>query len=155
MIVADTNLLVYLVVASELTERARQIHGIEPDWIFPPIALSEATNALATLTREKWITPEIAVEALAHIEKRIAAGFRDVSMRAALELAIQKKVSAYDAQFIVLARSLEVHLVTEDGALQNKFPEVAISMEAFAKLNRNWTVREKRSTYDARRKRYP
>lgn len=153
MIVADTNLVVYLFVASEFTERARQVHAIDPDWVFPPIVRSETANALATLTREKWITPEMASEALENIEKRIMAGVRDVTMKAALELAIQKRISAYDAQFIVLACSLGVYLVTEDGRLKDKFPEVALSMEAFAGRGKDWTLRETRATYGVRRKR--
>jgi len=152
MIVADTNLVVYLFVESEFTERARQVHSLDSDWVFPPIAQSEAANVLATLTREKWITPETACEALEHIEKRIMAGLRNVSMRAALELAIRKEISAYDAQFIVLAHSLDVHLITEDGRLKNKFPEVALSMAAFAARNKDWTLRETRTAYGARRK---
>jgi len=153
MIVADTNLVVYLFVASEFTERARQVHAFDSDWVFPPIALSEAANALATLAREKWVTPETASTALEHIEKRIIAGFRDVSMKAVLDLAIQKKISAYDAQFIILARSLGIRLVTEDGRLIKTFPEISLSMEAFAGCGKNWMARETRTTYGARRKR--
>lgn len=152
MIVADTNLVIYLFVSSEFTERARQVHVLDQDWVFPPIALSESANALATLAREKWITSETASAALAHIEKRIIAGYRDVSIRAVLDLAIQERISAYDAQFIVLARSLGVRLVTEDGRLRKAFPEITLSMEAFAKRGKDWTARETRATYGARRK---
>jgi predicted nucleic acid-binding protein len=152
VIVADTNLVVYLFIPSEFTERARQVHALDPDWMFPPIAMSEAANVLATLSNEKWITPETAYGALEHIEKCIISGIRDVSMRAALELAIQKRISVYDAQFIVLARSMGVHLITQDGRLKNKFPEVALSMEAFIERGKDWTVRESRATYRVRRK---
>jgi len=131
MIVADTNLVVYLFVASEFTERARRVHALDTAWVFPPIAHSEAANVLATLAREKWLTQETACGALEHIEKCIIAGMRDVSMDAALKLAIEKGISAYDAQFVVLARSLDIPLVTEDGRLKKGFPGVAFSMGAF------------------------
>lgn len=153
MIVADTNLMIYLFIPSEFTERARQVYALDRDWVFPPIAMSEAANALATLANEKWITPETAYEALEHIEEQFIAGLRDVSMKATLELAFRKRISAYDAQFIVLALSLGVHLITQDERLKNKFPEVALSMNAFTERGNDWTVRESRGEYRVRRKR--
>jgi predicted nucleic acid-binding protein len=153
MIVGDTNLIVYLYVDSDFTSRARQVHAIDPDWVFPPVARSEAANVLATLTREKWISPETAIVALERIEPRIVAGLRDVPMRAALELAVQRGVSVYDAQFIVLAGQLGVSLVTEDNRLKRGFPGVAISMEAFIDRAGGRMVREPRAAYGGRRKR--
>jgi predicted nucleic acid-binding protein len=153
MIVSDTNLIVYLNVESEFTDRARQVHALDPDWVFPPVTRSEATNVLVTLTREKWISAEAAAVTLSRIEPRIMVGFRDVSMKAALELAIERGVSAYDAQFVVLARQLRVFLVTEDGKLKRRFPEVALSMESFIENAGRTTVRESRPIYPGRRKR--
>jgi len=153
MIVSDTNLVVYLHVESEFTLRARQVYGIDPDWVFPPVAPSEAANALATLTREKWISAETALLSLELIEPRIVAGFRDVPMKAVLQLAIERGISTYDAQFIVLAGQLGVFLVTEDGKLKKRFPDVAISMEAFIDGVGKASVREPRAAYGSRRKR--
>ena len=153
MIVSDTNLIVYLHVESEFTSRARQVHALDPDWVFPPVTRSEATNVLATLAREKWMDAEGAAATLARIEPRIVAGSRDVPMRAALELAIERGVSAYDAQFVVLARQLGVFLVTEDGKLKKRFPDVAVSMEAFIESAGRTMIREPRAVYGGRRKR--
>lgn len=152
MIVADTNLLVYLHVESEFTVLARQVHTLDPDWTFPPVTRSEATNVLATLAREKWIDTETATLAQDRIETRIVAACRDVSMQAALELAIERGISAYDAQFVILARHAGVFLVTEDGKLKRRFPEVALSMEAFIERSGRTTVREPRVVYGRRRK---
>ena len=151
MIVADTNLLVYLFIESDFTVGAQQVHSLDPDWVFPPIAISEASNVLVTLVREKHITSETASEALRRIEKHVMAGLREVSMKAVLELAIQRNISAYDAQFIVLADLLGIYLVTEDGKLKRTFPDKALSMEAFAGLSRGRTIQETRAPYRARR----
>jgi predicted nucleic acid-binding protein len=153
MIVADTNLLVYLHLESEFTARARHVHTLDHEWVFPPVTRSEATNVLATLTREMWIDADAAAVTLSRIEPRIVAGFRDVSMKAALELAIERGVSAYDAQFVVLARQLGVFLVTEDGRLKKCFPEVALSMESFIERSGRSAVLESRAVYGGRRKR--
>ena len=150
MIVADTNLLVYLFVESDFTDRARQVHSIDSDWVFPPIALSEAANVLVTLVREKCITPGAASETLSIIEKRVKAGVREVSMKAVLDLAVQRNISAYDAQFVVLADLLGINLVTEDGKLKKTFPDKAISMEVFAGQNRDRSIQESRAPYKKR-----
>lgn len=153
MIVSDTNLIVYLHVESEFTVRARQVQALDPDWVFPPVTRSEATNVLATLTREKWIDATAAGLLLDRVEPLIVAGSRDVPMKAALELAIERGVSAYDAQFVVLARQLGVFLVTEDGKLKKRFPDVAVSMEAFVESAGQTMIREPRAGYGVRRKR--
>ena len=152
IIVGDTNLVVYLHVESEFTARARQVYAIDSVWVFPPVAHSEAANALTTLTREKWISAETALLCLGLIEPRIVAGFRDVPMKAVLQLATERGISAYDAQFIVLAMQLGISLVTEDGKLKKRFPGIAISMEPFIDGASKDTVRESRAAYGGRRK---
>lgn len=153
MIVSDTNLIVYLYVESEFTVRARAVHALDSDWVFPPVARSEATNALATLTRENWISAESALRALELIEPRIVTGTRALPMKDALQLAIKHGVSAYDAQFVALAGLQGVVLVTEDGKLRKRFPDIAISMEAFIDRAGKSKVRESRSHYGTGRKR--
>jgi predicted nucleic acid-binding protein len=153
MIVGDTNLLVYLYVESEFTSQARHVHELDSDWIFPPVARSEAANVLATLTRGKRLTPEAAVSTLERLEPRLVTGYRDVPMKAVLTLAFESGISAYDAQFIVLARQRAVFLVTEDGKLKTRFPDVAVSMEAFIKDAGRTQLRESRAAYGRRRKR--
>jgi len=48
-----------------------------------------------------------------------------------LTLAIEKNISAYDAQYITLAKELGVYCVTEDTRLLKKFPNLTISMKNF------------------------
>jgi predicted nucleic acid-binding protein len=46
-------------------------------------------------------------------------------------LAVSSGCSAYDAEFVVLARELGVSLVTLDKELLDKFPGTAVSPERF------------------------
>ena len=57
---------------------------------------------------------------------------RDVDSTAVIDLVASSRLSAYDCEFVALARSLGIALVTEDAAILEQFPEVAVSMEAFA-----------------------
>jgi predicted nucleic acid-binding protein len=153
MIVGDTNLLVYFYIESEFTHEARQVNDIDPDWVFPPVALSEATNVLATLTSGKRISAETAAAALALMEPRLAAGSQAMPMDIVLKLAIARNISAYDAQFITLARQISTVLVTEDGKLQKLFPDVAVSMKAFIQDMGRSPLREPPARYGTIRKR--
>ena len=50
-----------------------------------------------------------------------------------LDLASSHKITAYDAEFVVLARELGVPLITLDKSLQKAFPKIATWPEKFAR----------------------
>ncbi|GAB4144315.1 MAG: hypothetical protein Fur0021_00800 [Candidatus Promineifilaceae bacterium] len=56
---------------------------------------------------------------------------QDVDMAHALQLALANAISAYDAQYVALATTWNLSLVTEDQKLQRAFPDVALSMRRF------------------------
>ncbi len=51
--------------------------------------------------------------------------------RAVLELAAETRLSAYDCEFVALAQSLSVPLVTEYRAVLKAFPDRCLTMEAY------------------------
>jgi predicted nucleic acid-binding protein len=51
MIVADTNLIAYLLIQGEHTERARRVYTRDPDWRAPPLWRSEFLSVLATTVK--------------------------------------------------------------------------------------------------------
>src|SRR6266851_633245 len=71
--------------------------------------------------------------------KALAAGHRaarsreqSVDMELALALATENRISAYDAQYVALARQLQTVCVTEDQRLLKTFPESTRTIQAFA-----------------------
>ena len=48
-----------------------------------------------------------------------------------MNLVATSTCSAYDCEFVALARQLSVKLVTQDKKLLREFPETAISIDAF------------------------
>ncbi len=49
-----------------------------------------------------------------------------------LNLVAASTCSAYDCEFVALAKELEVPLVTVDRQVLSQFPSVAVSLDAFA-----------------------
>jgi len=53
-----------------------------------------------------------------------------------LELAVRSRCTAYDCEFVALAKQLGVPLVTSDRQVLAAFPETAVSPDAFASQGR-------------------
>ena len=152
MIVVDTNVLIYYMIDGERTDLARKVKEHDPEWIAPPLWKHEFINVLAVIHTQKQkqgkdfsqyrLIWENALELFSESEI-------SVDMSHALDLAVNNKVSAYDAQFVALAKELDLNLVTADREILKKFPETAVSMEDFTKDTGFMLVREKRTGYGA------
>lgn len=131
MIVVDTNVIVYLMIEGEKTNLAQQVFQKEPNWVMPLLWRHEFLNVLTTLVVHTDTTVNDAGNIWQQSMKMFAVAERDVDMLYALNLACQHKISAYDAQYIALAMTLNIPCVTEDKKLLKTFPEIAFSMESF------------------------
>lgn len=131
MIVADTNLVAYLLIEGTGTDAARAAYSRDPEWALPPLWRSEFLNVLTTAARtgllthdEAWRTWRNGVEIFGRREAEPGG-------EAVLNAAMDAGISAYDAQFVVLARNLGVPLVTGDRALVKACPDVAVAIHDF------------------------
>lgn len=79
------------------------------------------------------ITIDIAWQAIEKAERAMAGHEFEVSSRAVMDLVARSDCSAYDCEFIALAREQRVPLVTVDPQLLRAFPQVAISLRQFVK----------------------
>lgn len=124
MIIVDTNVIAYLLIEGDRTNPARSLWRDEPDWRVPPLWRHEFLNILATFARRGGADLVDATQLWARAVDTIGPGEMEVDIPAALELAVTTRISAYDAQFITLARHLGVPLVTEDKKLRKTFPDL-------------------------------
>jgi predicted nucleic acid-binding protein len=131
VIVSDTNLIAHLYLEGEASPLARQVVLRDPDWAAPFLWRSEFRNALIKCLRGRVLERDKAFRILGAAESMMAGWEFDVASDNVLELALTSGCSAYDAEFVVLARDLRVPLVTTDTELLEKFPETAISPEGF------------------------
>lgn len=134
MIVVDNNIIAYLLISGERTEQARQLYAADSDWLVPSLWQHEFLNVLANMVKYGGGNVTDALGLWQQAITLVASRERIVSMPDALKLAVTFGASAYDAQYVALAESLNCTLVTEDTRLIEKFPGRAMTILTF--LNR-------------------
>lgn len=133
MIVVDTNIIGYLYLTGEYSERVERILEKDADWIAPLLWRSEMRNVLAMYLRKNILTLEEAQQIMEEAQSLMQGQEYDVASWQVLSLARQSRCSAYDCEFVVLAREMGVPLVTMDRAILEAFPDVALGMDAYLK----------------------
>lgn len=132
MIVADTSLIVHLLLRGERTSDAERAFHRDPSWAAPLLWRSEFRNVLATHQRTGSLELDLAMALMEDAEKLIGGQEYAVPSAEVLRTAASSGLSAYDCEFVVLARDLRVPLVTTDTGMMRSFPDLAISPEAFS-----------------------
>lgn len=128
MIVVDTNIIAYLYLPGAHTGRVEALIGRDTDWSAPLLWRSEFRNILAGYMRRKAITFEVARELQLEAESLLAGCEHEVDSRLVLELARDSGCSAYDCEFVALAVSLGLSLVTMDAQVLKAFPKHAVAL---------------------------
>ncbi|NJD18519.1 MAG: type II toxin-antitoxin system VapC family toxin, partial [Gemmatimonadetes bacterium] len=132
MIVADTNLISYLVLPGEHTREAEAVLRADPAWAAPLLWRSELRNVLATYVRGGRLALGDALSMAERAEELMAGREFTVPTEDVLSLAASSGCSAYDCEFVVLARELGVALVTVDAGLLSAFGDTAVAPEGCA-----------------------
>ena len=127
MVVVDTNVLTYLLIAGDHTREAQALFARDPDWRSEAFVLVEFSNILVTYHRTGDLSRNQVERLLNEAETRL---HRLVNLPhvAALRTALQFAVSAYDARFLATAENLGATLVTEDAKLRAAAPALTQSL---------------------------
>ncbi len=128
MIVVDTNVIAYLALPSPYTEAAERLFREDPEWAAPVLWRSEFRNVLAHYLRKHLIRFEQALEIQTEMESLFHGREYEVPSLEILSLVNQSDCSAYDCEFVALARGLGVPLVTMDRKLAASFPDTVIRL---------------------------
>ena len=131
MIVADANLLAYLVVEGAHTPAARDVARLDDAWAAPRIWRSELLSTLGGYVRSGESGVAGALKRFAVAELAIGDREFDPEPAEVLELATRSGCSTYDCEYVAVARALAVPLVTADKRVLKAFPGTAVSPEAF------------------------
>ena len=134
MIVVDTNIISYLYLSSERSGQAEQALLKEPEWAAPLLWRSEFRNVLAQYIRKEILSFEDAVRVMDEATRLMEDREYEVASMDILELVKESSCSAYDCEFVALARALDVPLVTVDKQILRSFPTDAISLDEFVSI---------------------
>ncbi len=137
MIVVDTNIIGYLYLSSEHSEKVEKILLKDPEWAAPILWQSEFRNVLAQYIRKDILSFEDAVRIMDEATQLMAGLEYEVASMKVLQLVKESTCSAYDCEFVALAKELDVLLVTVDKQILREFPNVAISIEEFLQNEQN------------------
>ncbi len=133
MLLVDTNILFALLLDTDWSQSARELHARDPDWRTESHAPVELSNVLTRYVRLRKITVGQAVAAIDYAQQLIGSGLCEVPHSDALIVAVDSGVSAYDARFLCAAKLLGVRLITEDKKLRKAAPRHTVSLaEALA-----------------------
>lgn len=137
MIVVDTNVLVRLFVAPAGDTDAELLLERDPEWAAPTIILSELRNVLLGFVRRGILDAAQAKSRYRSAELALGDRVTSVVPAQVIDMALECGLTAYDAEFVVLARTLGVHLATSDREILAGAPDVAISVrEAIERARR-------------------
>jgi predicted nucleic acid-binding protein len=130
LIVADVNLLAYLLIEGPFSAAAQAAFDRDGNWIAPPWWRPELLNPLATTVRNRFMSYPAAQQVWDHAP----AYMHDVEPSASdtLSLSVSSGVATYDCSYVELARQRRLRVVTEDGPMLRAFPDTVVSIRDFA-----------------------
>ena len=133
MIVADSNLIAYLLIPGDKSELADEVLLKDAEWAVPLICRSEVQNILTLYMRHEGMSLSQGRATMEKAETLWRSREYAVPSDDVLELTYHHNITAYDGEYVVLAKQLGIPLVTYDKAVRRAFPNTAISAEDFIK----------------------
>lgn len=131
MIVADTNIISYLLLPTSYSEAADSLYKADSVWTAPHLWKSEFRNVLALYLRKNLITFDKALQLQEMAESIMSGHEYDAASTQVLSLVNESACSSYDCEFVALANYLGVKLVTQDKKVLREFPSVAVGLDAY------------------------
>ena len=131
MIVVDTNIITYLYLSNEWSTQAEKALLKDPQWCAPLLWRSELRNVLAQYLRKNILDLAEIQQIMGEASHLLQGQEYTVTSQHVLNLVAESTCSAYDCEFVALAKDLELPLITTDRKILNQFPNVALALEEF------------------------
>ncbi|ALP54981.1 DNA-binding protein (plasmid) [Candidatus Tenderia electrophaga] len=131
MIVVDTNIISYLYITGDRSIQAERLFALDPHWTVPILWRSEFRSALSQYLRKQYLALEGVLLIIQQAEKILKYNEYEVSSTHIMQLVQSSKCSAYDCEFVALAQSLDVPLITADKNILKEFPDTAVSPDSY------------------------
>ena len=131
MIVVDTNVIAYLHVSGEYSAQAEQARRKDPNWVAPLLWRSEMRNVLALYLRRRLLTLSEVRRIMDEAQEMMEGHEYEVASFRVFEEVARGTCSAYDCEYVALARLLGVRFVTCDKKILSQFPDMATALKNF------------------------
>lgn len=132
MIVVDTNVIAYLFLKGEFSENAQKLLQSDSEWCAPILWRSEFRSILTLYMRKKLLTLSQSFEIIREAQKLLKGNEYTIDSLQVLEEINKCTLSAYDLEFVVLAKPLKTKLVTLDKKILKEFSKVAVSLRSYS-----------------------
>ncbi|MCB0289251.1 MAG: type II toxin-antitoxin system VapC family toxin [Calditrichaeota bacterium] len=129
MKVVDTNVIAYLLIEGDHTRHAKNLLKQDSDWHAPLLWRSEFRNVLSLYSRLGDLALQDALRLMEEAEQLMTGKEYHINSSQILTLAASSECSAYDCEFIALARELDTKLITTDKKVLREFPDLTLSLK--------------------------
>ncbi len=131
MIVVDTNVIAYFWINGANTKFTENLLKKDSNWIAPFLWRSEFRNVLAGYLRKNLLTLDKALRLMSAAEEQLNNNEYLVTSDLVMNLVSLSSCSAYDCEFVALAKDFNINLVTSDKKIVKEFPSIAIPLKNF------------------------
>lgn len=128
MIVVDTNIISYFYLPTDYSDSVSQLYKKDNEWIAPLLWRSEFRNVLTLYIRQKLLTVEQALEIQEDAEMLMLNNEFQVTSSQVFALTTISECSAYDCEFVALAKNFNLKLITQDKKVLREFPDTVVSI---------------------------
>lgn len=130
MIVVDTNVIAYLFIKGDYSEMAVSLLKSDSIWIVPFLWKSEFRNVLALYFRQGHLSLSEAQSIMTEAEDFLSGNEYEVNSFEIFDLVSSSNCSAYDCEFVALAKRLGLDFYTSDKKVLKEFPEIASDLKS-------------------------
>ncbi len=134
MIVVDSNVIAYCWINGEQTAHAHRLRQLDPDWHAPVLWRSELRSVLTGRRRDGSLGVSQVREIMAAAEAAFVGREHYLPSERVFAVTDASRLSAYDAEFVALAKILGAPLVTADRALLAAFSGALTVADALKSL---------------------
>ena len=135
MIIVDASVVAFLLIEGEMTESARELYRMDPEWVTPPILNHEMLSILGHLGAEEQSSHSVE-EIWRDVRALLGPRQQVPDPVGSLRLAIKLGISGYEAQYLFLAEHLDLPMLTLEQRLLEAAPERAITPEGYLVTHR-------------------
>jgi predicted nucleic acid-binding protein len=132
MIIADANLLAYYVLAGDRTKSVERMRALDNDWIAPVLLRHELLNVFGNYIRKASMSRDRAIRLYRRAISIVRFDERTADPIAIFRLVEEKRLTAFDAQYLWLAYETKLKLVTADRALIAADSNVVVHIDDFS-----------------------